>query len=96
VVDEVLGDEGVLGEVAEDRLGIEGGWPAQRRPCGEGANGAGLLKVGSERRLTVRGGGPSSGGARGGRLGVARLVVAGAEAHDAVAWWCGRARRGAP
>jgi hypothetical protein len=42
VVDEVLGDQGELGEVAEDRLGIEGGRPAQRRPRDEGANNAGF------------------------------------------------------
>jgi hypothetical protein len=40
VVDEVLGVEGELGEVAEDCLGIEGSRLAQRRPRGEGENGA--------------------------------------------------------
>jgi hypothetical protein len=59
VVDEVLGDEGELGEVAEDRLRIEGGRSTQRRPHCEGVNGARLLAVGSEWRPTVRGGGPS-------------------------------------
>jgi hypothetical protein len=42
VVDEVLGDEGQLGEVAEDQLGIEGDRSAQRRPRGEGANDVGF------------------------------------------------------
>jgi hypothetical protein len=42
--------------------------------------------VGSKRQRTVRGGGPSSGGARGGRLGVARPVVPGVGARGAAAW----------
>jgi hypothetical protein len=53
-----------------------------------------VVKVGSERWITVRGGGPSLGGARGGRLGAARPAVAGADVRGAAAWWCGRARRG--
>jgi hypothetical protein len=66
--------------------------------CGEalldGYGGTGWLTVGSERRSTVQGGGPSLGGARGGRLGAARPTVASAEVHGAAVWWCGRARRG--
>jgi hypothetical protein len=83
VVDEVLGDEGELGEVAEDRLGIEGGRSAQRQPHIEGANGARLLAVGFEWWPTVRGGGPSLGGARGGCLGAARPTVVSSGARDA-------------
>jgi hypothetical protein len=41
--------------------------------------GTGWLAVGSDRRPTVRGGGPSLGGASGGRLGAARPAVAGAK-----------------
>jgi hypothetical protein len=95
VVDEVLGDEGELGEVAEDRLRIEGGRSTQRRPHSQGANDAELLMVVSERRPTVWGGGPSSGGARGSRLGVARPALAGVEAHDAAVWRHRKARCGA-
>jgi hypothetical protein len=42
VVDEVDGNEGELREVAEDRFGIEGGRPTQRRPHGGGANDIGF------------------------------------------------------
>jgi hypothetical protein len=42
VAGEVLGDEGELGEVAEDRLGIEGGQLVQRWPRGEGVNDTGF------------------------------------------------------
>jgi hypothetical protein len=45
----------------------------------------GWLAVGSELRPTIRGGGPSSGDARGGCLGAARPVVAGAEVRSAAA-----------
>jgi hypothetical protein len=55
---------------------------AQRWPHGEGANGAGLFAAGSERQPTVWGGGPSSGGARGGRLGAARPAVVSSGARD--------------
>jgi hypothetical protein len=42
-----------------------------RGALGGRSGAAGWLVVGSERRPTVQGGGPSSGGARGGRLGAA-------------------------
>jgi hypothetical protein len=82
LVDDVLGDEGELGEVAEDRLRIKGGRPAQRRPHSEGANDVELHAVGSDRRSTVRGGGPSLSGARGGWLGTARPAVVSSGARD--------------
>jgi hypothetical protein len=83
VLDEVLGDEGKLGEVAEDRLEIKGERPVQRWPRSKGANGTGLLAVSSERQPMVQGGGPSSGGAQGGRLGAARPAVISSGARGA-------------
>jgi hypothetical protein len=56
----------------------------------------GWLAVGSERQPTVRGGGPRSGDARGGRLVAARSAAAGAEVCGATMWRHGRARNGAP
>jgi hypothetical protein len=66
-----------------------------RVALGRGSGGAGWLAVGSERRPMVWGGGPRSGGARGGRLGAARPVAAGVEVCGATAWQCGRARHDA-
>jgi hypothetical protein len=40
VVDEVVGNEGELGKVVEDRLGIRGGRSTQRRPHTGGASDA--------------------------------------------------------
>jgi hypothetical protein len=64
-----------------------------RGALGGRSGGTGWLAVDSEQRPTVRGGGLSSGGARGGRLGTTRPVVAGVEVHDIAAVASGAGRR---
>jgi hypothetical protein len=64
-----------------------------RGALGERSGGTGWLAVGSEQQPMVQGGGPSSVGTRGGRLGAARLAVAGAEVRSAATVASGMGRR---